>query len=179
MSKFDTARTFYESARQELIERIKLRDNIALIFWGAIGAIFGIAFGTSIYTDILLIVPYLSFGCVIMISQHNSVIGCLADYINNELNPIFTEENKDTINWDRSSALKKYLSHAIWYRTISHFILIVIPSILASFVLVDYYSCLNSYKNVFWWLGVLLTLFTIVIIILSHLKRKEVQSRIK
>ena len=84
MGKSDSARCYYESARNELIKRIQLRDTVLLIMLGTMATIFGIAFGTSAHIEILFIIPYLSFGAASLVSQHQEVIGSLGAFIAGE-----------------------------------------------------------------------------------------------
>jgi hypothetical protein len=81
MSAADTARTNYEVANDHLMNRIKMRENVLLVFLAAVGATLGISFGTSARLELLLLIPYFGLGCAILISHHNLMIGVLIDFI--------------------------------------------------------------------------------------------------
>src|SRR5262245_43565578 len=108
MNAEETARKYYESARQELIQRIQLRDNVVLAFLVAIATIFGISLGTSTRSEILLIVPYLALGATVLVVQHHAVIGAIGDFLCRELEPFFIKMGHDAPQWDSSQAIKSY-----------------------------------------------------------------------
>ncbi|MBU1099798.1 MAG: hypothetical protein KKA84_05265 [Bacteroidetes bacterium] len=176
MSQGDTARNNFSSARLELIERIKLRDNVVVIFLGAIGVIFSISLRISENKDILYIIPYLSFGCSLIISQHNSVIGCLARYLVFELEPFLHSINEYAPQWDNSTSLKQYLSKAIQYRSISHVVLIVLPSIFALMLLLEDSLDGSIIQKSLWVIGLVLVAICVDFIIRSHTDRKDFQN---
>ncbi|HVX91261.1 MAG TPA: hypothetical protein VHC20_06605 [Candidatus Paceibacterota bacterium] len=133
MKTDDTARTYYNSARTELIERIKLRDQIFVFYLAGIVAIFGLALGASNREDILLFVPFIGLGASIIISQHFAVIGALAAYCVLEVGPFLRSGRsaEDAPQWDASGALKAYHDAAIAMRTWGHVLLILLPSVCA------------------------------------------------
>ena len=87
MSAGETARKNYESARNELVQRIQLREQILLFFVGGVATIYSVALGAENKLEILLAIPYISFGTAVIISQHNSVIGALGHFCAHELWP--------------------------------------------------------------------------------------------
>ena len=87
MSGGETARKNYEMAQQEIQEHLQLRDNVLLVYLGAIGTIFGVALGTNADMKILLVIPYLALGSSVIVSQHNALVGSVESYIVSELEP--------------------------------------------------------------------------------------------
>ena len=60
MSSGESARKFYESARLELIHRIRLRENILLFYLGAVATLLGVAFGSQpVKLEVLFVIPFI------------------------------------------------------------------------------------------------------------------------
>ncbi|OGB62353.1 MAG: hypothetical protein A2Y94_11420 [Caldithrix sp. RBG_13_44_9] len=179
MSSGDTARIHHHTARLEIIERLRLRDNVLVTFLGAIGALFGISFGTSVNKEILLVIPYLSLGAATIISQHQEVIGSLGQFLHNELQPFMNTINESAPQWDTSDALGRYMQQAIWLRTIGHLLLIITPALIALFLnwRHGFYSAFP--EGPVWWSGILFTVLAIAVIIKSYKWRRSIQSSSK
>jgi hypothetical protein len=114
-----SAETYYQSLRAELVERVKLRDQILITYLGAIAALIGFALGPSaqlnaqhsaisLLSALLVLVPVLSLGAASMICHHQEIMSVFTEYIANELNqwmctfPIY----------DRSEQRRKFGSRA-------------------------------------------------------------------
>ena len=76
----ETARVHWESARQEAIQRVALRDRALMACMAAAATLFGVVYSTTISKALLLAVPYIAFGAALIASQHNAVIGGLGSY---------------------------------------------------------------------------------------------------
>ncbi|MGH7454190.1 MAG: hypothetical protein ACRENG_22745, partial [bacterium] len=87
MAPGETTRKNYESARDELVQCIQLREQILLFFVGGGATIYSVALGAENKLEILLAIPYLSFGTAVIISQHNAVIGALGHFCAHEIGP--------------------------------------------------------------------------------------------
>jgi hypothetical protein len=133
MSAGETARKHYESARLELIERIKLRDHSLLVYLGVVGTILSAALAMPAKLEILLSIPYIALGVAVIISQHNEVIGSLGDFCARELEPFLRnlQPPEDAPQWDNSAALHDYSMQAIKLRSWGHFLLIIVRQWLA------------------------------------------------
>jgi hypothetical protein len=179
MSSGDSARTFYESARQELIQRIQLRDNVLLVYLGAIGTIFSVSLGTTVKPEILLVIPYLALGASVIVSQHNAVIGSLGIFLVFEIGPFLQKLKEGAPQWDNSASLHEYSTRAIWMRSFGHFLLIIVPPVAA--LSINWQSGFyGSFpENPIWWVGVLSTVASIYIIIEAHYWRKKLFKKIK
>ena len=103
MSMADTARQSYDAARQEMLIRMRLRDQALLVYLAIIGAMLGVSFGPKGSSDILLTIPFISLGVAILVSQHNILLAHLSQFCAEEI-PKFlstmasTDENAP--NWD-------------------------------------------------------------------------------
>ena len=173
MEKVEVMNTFYDSARMELIERIKLRDNALLLYLGTMGAIFGVAFGTLVSHEVLLISPYIALGAAIIISQHNAVIGALASYCAIEIQAYLENVlSKETpTQWENSLSFKEYHERSTNLRSIGHLILITTPAVAA--LAINWKHALYSPfpYGLLWWFGAACVAVTLWLIRLVHLWR--------
>jgi len=169
--KGDTARYHHLTARDEILLRIRLRDYVIMLYLSAIGTIFGFAISIDGINDILFIIPFLSLGASLLISQHQELIGTIGQYIVTELHPYFIKIEEDAPQWDMSVSLINNLSNAIWERTISHCVLIIVPSTISLVITSQYWNDTYSYPFTVWWIGVLLTIISLIIISRSHIIR--------
>ncbi len=181
MSAGDTARATYESARQELIQRITLRDHVLLVYLGAVGTILAIALGTDARNDILMLIPFISLGAAVLVSQHNSVIGSLGDFCVNELDDFFIslKPSEWAPQWDKSKALQKYSSKSIRLRSWGHSIIVIIPSVLG--LAINWNHALYSPfpEGIVWWFAALCFALAIWIITVAHNLRVQLYRKYK
>lgn len=176
MSVADTARANYDSARTELIERIRLRDNVLLVYLTLVCAVFGVAFGTSDRIDVLLSLPFVALGTTVLVCQHNCVIGSLADFCVNELIPVLKSESPPeyAVQWDNSNALHNYSTRAIQLRSIGHSLLILIPCIAALGTNWKHGFCSPFPFVVTWWFGLFCVTIIFWLIWQSHKWRRDI-----
>lgn len=183
MNDIEVLKLFYESARTELIKRIKLRDSVVLLFLGLAGTFFGLALNSRFSENpnndsfsVLLIIPYLSLGASVLLSQHNGVIAFIGKYCSEELQPVFDELTKPNkyVQWDNSKSLREFSDKAVGYRTFGHFILIFIPSI-AALALNWKHAIYSPFPvGILWWFGLVFTIVSVTLIIQIHLTRKNI-----
>lgn len=121
MSAGDSARKFVELAKHEAIERIRLRDNVLLLYLGAVATIFSLALNKT-NAEMLLSIPFLALGATVIVCQHNLVIGDLSVFCAFEIGAFLRSLNpsEDAPQWDGSKSLKTWHSCAIRMRTIGH-----------------------------------------------------------
>lgn len=179
MSSGDSARRFYDSARQELIQRIHLRDNVLLVYIGVVGTIFGISFGSASAAQILLVIPYLALGAAVIVSQHNAIIGSIGIFLANEIEPFLKDLGESAPQWDTSNALHEYSKDAIWMRSLGHFLLILIPPVTA-LVLNWRYGFFSTFpEGPLWWAGLVITVYAAHIILKAHTLRRKLYQQTK
>lgn len=177
MATEETARSFYESARAELIERIGHRDNVLIVYIGAVGAIYGVVLGTTASKDVLLTVPYLALGAALILSQHHAVIGQIAHYLATELHPFFrTLDSGCPPQWETSDAQESYHDKAMNQRFWGHLLLIVVPAVPALLFTKSLASPPWSALGILWWSGLVFTLFSVWVVISVHLLRKRLRA---
>lgn len=156
---------FYDSARSELVERIGHRDNALILYLGAAGAIFGVAYGKDGQPIIvLLLVPFLALGASFIVSQHHAVIGTLGRYLGCELE-IGLRKIDEALppQWDTSESQREYSKYAMEHRLWGHLLLLFTPSVLS--VCLNIGLLFGSHEERFFWiiatLGTLLVLWPI------------------
>lgn len=129
-SVVETARVFYDSARAEMLMRIRERDVATYVWLGVLGTILGLAYGgKSPHVELLLVFPPLAMGFAHRIEQHETIIKILADYCKTELGPILEIGNLK--QWDNSKALGKRQKSVVDERTILNILLLGGPSTAA------------------------------------------------
>lgn len=170
MSVEDNARIYYESARNEIISRLGLRDNVLIVYLGGISAVYGFALSKDSLLYVLLAAPYLALGASTILSQHHVVIGKLSDYLRMELGA-----NMSPLDWERSKAMQSFHPEAMRLRHWSHIILILFPVLIALTVNYDLsafnqltFGSVEKLKCVLWWLGAISMNFSAFIIEKSH-----------
>lgn len=94
-----TGQCYYASAREEVIVRLRLRDQILISFIVSSGAILGLSIGgineitggKEINSTIALIVPFIAWGTSILVSAHSISITNIGRYCSEELAPSINE----------------------------------------------------------------------------------------
>lgn len=171
MSASDTARTAYESSRDEILERIRLRDNALLAFLGATGLVFGVASGTPPRPQFLLILPYLSLAAAFIVTQHDRTIGCICAFISQELEPFFAEHSEHAPIWETCIFLHRYSATAMNLRFVSHGVLILTPAIVA--LVWGFSSAAGGLLRLVWWCATVVTILCLFFLIATHIERRK------
>ena len=176
MSIGDTARKSYDAARSELVERIRLRDQVLLIYLGVVGTIFGIALGTIDKKEILLTIPFISLGCSILVSQHNFVIGTLLKFISKEIKPLLLSLSPPEYAsfFGCSKAFKDHCRRSNIFRSSGHGIIILVPNFVALALNLDHAIKPPIQIATLWWFGLFFMIFALCIILYAHKLRSKV-----
>lgn len=181
MSAGETARKNYESARNELVQRIQLREQILLFFVGGVATIYSVALGAENKLEILLAIPYLSFGTAVIISQHNSVIGALGHFCAHEIGPFLKklEPAEYAPFWESSASLHRYSSKALGLRTLAHIVLIITPAALGLLMNWHYARFSDMTNGTIWWIGATGTVLSLWFLIAAHRLRRKLYREIE
>lgn len=169
----ETAIRYYEAARQELVKRVELRDQVLRIYLSLVGAVFGAALGLMDKFEILLALPYLGLGCSIIVSQHNAVIGALIKYSTQEILP--SDDTKGVIpEFTRSKAFKEHSPRSNLLRSSGHAVIILIPCVLS--LLTNVHHGLGSAYPLgpAWWFALVCTILAAGVIWHIHQLRQKV-----
>ncbi len=171
MINVDFMKEAYISARQELMERIKLRDNIIVVYLGALGVILGVVFTKTNSDNLLFIIPFLAIGCSFLISQHNSMIGVISVYITREIWAKMPKQN--FLFFDNSIDMKDFSPQARALRTVGHLVFFALPSILTVGIMAKILSKESEWQILIWYICLILTLGILFIIGKTHTDRKK------
>ncbi len=126
---------FYTSARAEIIQRFKLRNNVLIFYLGAIGAIFSLGLSEDKHFKVILIIPYISLAVLLIIVQHNFVIDSIGKFCANEYNYYFTKlKIKKIPQWDNSKEAEKLKKTESLLLFFGHSILILYLRFSASII---------------------------------------------
>lgn len=127
MPEDDDVRSFYESARAELIARIGHRDNVLIYYVTSVAAVFGFSFAAKDNLMTMLAIPILSAGAAALLAQHHELIGELSKYCRT-LEGSFKTTAKQ---WDTSEEFKTSNRWSQGYRGFGHMFAIAGPSVVA------------------------------------------------
>lgn len=85
--EIELIKTYYQTSRENLANRLRIRDNAIIYFIVAVGVIFGISFKREVgyYEMPLLVIPYISFGIMILVNYHNEYIARIVHYLGNDI----------------------------------------------------------------------------------------------
>lgn len=191
-----TGQTYYKAARDEVIVRIRLRDQILLSYIISAGAVLGVSVGNigGLAGTVALIVPFLGLGAAILVSSHSIMITNIGRYTK-ELHPGITEcrklhfevdcknsglVNKDMIElvpWDWSNEFMRHGAQSSKYRLIGHFLIILIPSFFSLFVGLEEFKFPFSFPDdvhsVLWVAGLVLVGVSAWYLIKAHFIRYQ------
>lgn len=170
MSAGDTARTSYELASNQAVERIRLRDNALLAFLGATGVIFGVATSASDRSPLLLMIPHLALAAVFIVTQHDRTIGALSAFITETLAPYLHGMDEGAPLWERSEFLQRFASSAMILRSASHAILVLLPVAFSlAWTRQDMQS--RTILMVCWWVGLIVGCLSAYLLITTYVER--------
>lgn len=160
-----------ESTHQQTIARLKMRDNILLVYLAATASIFGISLGAEKISEITLIIPYLALGVAILYSHHNLFIGAALDYSSKELKKFIRNKfpNESIPSYHTSHSFRKFYSPAMWLMAIGSFILIIVPCIIT--LVFNFHYILSGESialNIIWFLSFMCTIISTIILSFAH-----------
>jgi hypothetical protein len=176
------AEAHYTAARDELLMRIRLRDNALLVFLAFSGAIFSVALSKQVASGngsadpwlITIVIPFVSLGCGIIVAQHNAVIGALIRYIANDLKSFLRTQGCIVPEFGSSLTFKDHSLFSNRMRTGGHLVILSVPAIVALAANWEggFYSSFPLGEV--WWLGVLSYLGLLFLTWYVHERRKNV-----
>jgi hypothetical protein len=84
---------YYEAARAEILERLNVRANIAVLYIAAIGAVAGYTLGdpSERFYLFVIIIPFLAMGAATLWFQQNLAMDTISYYCANQLCPYIEE----------------------------------------------------------------------------------------
>ncbi len=157
---------YYETASSHFVSRFQMRDNVLLLYLAAVGAIFGVAFGSKNNFEVLLTIPYIALGCSYLIAHHNVMLGALLSY----LNKVSSIDNNNE-SFERSQALDSRFNNALNLRTWGQMIILLLPALTS--LLLNYKIILCVLFPEILLLGFGLICFILAIILLWRIHKKQ------
>lgn len=124
--------------------------------------------------EVLLAVPFLAMGAAYLASQHFAVIGALASFCVQDIEPFLrrlSDPAEWAPQWDNSPALREYHKRAIAMRTIGHSTLILVPCMAALGANYTHTYKSDSPLGLVWWLGAAATGWSACVIRSTHVWR--------
>lgn len=127
---------YYSGAREEVVERIRLRDASMTIFLSSVSIIGALYGGLVAYLDttpaiilygsyLLILVCVLANASASVISQHHVLIGALEHYLVTELDPELRRLGVTLPQWDLSGSVMGMKDYSIRSRSKGHQLLII------------------------------------------------------
>ena len=167
----EVALKFYQSARDEMLMRIRERELAMYVWLGALGTIMTVAFkdGSASNYKVLLLLPPLSIGIAMRTNQHEMLVAALAMYCKFEVGPLLKKGlNTRLRHWDESEALRRRQEWVVFLRNIVTFTLLVLPCLLALLVTYPEFEKQGFVFRSAWISGVVFT-FTVALLELQSL----------
>ncbi|MCG8641036.1 MAG: hypothetical protein MI862_14970 [Desulfobacterales bacterium] len=161
--------TSYAAARQEVLLRMKLRDQILLTYLVVVATLLGIALKTPDAYSILLVIPFLALATISLITAHMVVADHLGEFCYRELGKCFA----NIPQWDNSKSFHSYTMTSSKLRTVAHALIVLVPSIMA--LGINYSHAFGSpfpYGPI-WWFCLLCFLGVVAIMYIGYQARKE------
>ncbi|OOQ70122.1 hypothetical protein C1S86_11165 [Vibrio parahaemolyticus] len=184
----EMALKFYDAARTELVERIRLRETILLFYITVIATLLGVAYNKANHHGVLLIIPYISFSIGYLLQHHNTLIGTLGRYCHSlHISHLVYGFDKPLEQWDNSSILREQSELATSSRFWPQAAILSIPSGFALFVNHERYDDIVEANSLFstefigWaalWLGGVMTFFSVYFLYESKAARKSLFNEI-
>lgn len=85
--EIELIKVYYQTSRENLANRLRIRDNAIIYFIAASSILFGISFKREVgFCEMpLLIIPFISFGIMILVNYHNEYIARIVHYLGNDI----------------------------------------------------------------------------------------------
>ncbi len=133
--EIELIKIYYQTSRDNIANRIRIRDNAVIYFIVAISVLFGISFKREVgfYEMPLLIIPYISFGIMILVNYHNEYVARIVHYLGNDIYEEIKSLGVSINEWSYAHGHLE-LHKNKWLgadRAIAEKIILVIPSVFS------------------------------------------------
>lgn len=175
MASREMVRLSYNSARDEILSRLKMRDQLLLAFLVIVGTISGLWIHSRDLKEILLLIPFLTLGVTIMIYHHSEVMAQLGHFCSKELEEFMNKFDPPeySIHWDNSETYRSFSDRSTKQRTLVNIIILLTPVLMALGVNFSHACSGNVIFLLLWWFGVILLFIILMLILKSYLSRAE------
>jgi hypothetical protein len=133
VTQSDAALEHYKALRAEIIERLKMRDQVLLAYLGAVAALVGFAAADAnrfrtLYHPLMILMPFLALGAATCVSQHQDTITAFNEYINQDL--LKQLSSPPPVFYDSSAAAHRHAPNSLWTRFVTQSVVICGPPVL-------------------------------------------------
>jgi len=149
--EIELIKIYYQTSRDNIANRIRIRDNAVIYFIVAISVLFGISFKREVgfYEMPLLIIPYMSFGIMILVNYHNEYVARIVHYLGNDIYEEIKRLGVSINEWSYAHGHLE-LHKNKWIgadRAIAEKIILVIPSVFS--LILTFNSFIAQVVNLF------------------------------
>jgi hypothetical protein len=145
---------FYQTCRQETIERLKMREQIMFGYVAAVAALVGYAANTAkdpskepliamlqaiMFQLLLILLPFLSMVSSNAMAQHQEQIQWLSEYFARDLAPFLPACHPQVTIWARSSSLHRSINTVLKTTFVGQIILVCGPWLMLALLYLPYY----------------------------------------
>ena len=127
----EAAEKHMEQARNELLLRLRLRDQVLLVHLVFVGAAFGAGFTANVGYELFLAIPFLALGFALIHGHHHCHLGLLTSFCANEIAPLLRSLGEPAPVFDDSETLRPHAAPATSRRSWATAIIFVVPCALA------------------------------------------------
>ncbi len=169
---------YYKSARDEILLRIRQRDNVLGAFLVLTAALVGLVLkngandGSVNNLELLLIIPFIGASAAAMLGQHHLLIGRLGKYLNEEFQSLL-DDNDPKIHWDNSNSRKEKGKFITMMPTISHIIIVNGISIIPIIVNFKYSYELHLLYSSLWYGSLIVFVMAAINLFYCHCQRGD------
>lgn len=188
--EIELIKTYYQTSRANLANRLRIRDNSIIIFIAVISVLFGVSFTREVgfYEMPLLIIPAISFGITILVNYHNEYIARIVHYLGNDLYEEIRNLDISITEWSFAHGHLE-LQKNKWLgadHAVAEKIILVVPSVfsliltLNSFIaqVVDLFTHRTTGINQVSLWGWIIGLVCLILIITTHIKANRFKANI-
>jgi len=161
MSKAETALKNFELARNELLERLRLRDQVLIVHMGFVGAVLGVALGTTAHYEVLMVIPFVALAMAFMHGHHHCHLGALTHFCAMEIAPFLGKLGQNAPMFDNSETLYHIAVAATKRRSIGTTILFGVPCLISLTVNWRHAIFFSLPLTLVWWLGAVCTVLAV------------------
>jgi len=149
--EIELIKVYYQASRDNIANRLRIRDNSLIYFIVAVSVLFGISFkrGVGFYQMPLLIIPYISFGIAILVNYHNEYIARIVHYLGNDIYEVIRDLDVSINEWSFAHGHLE-LHKNKWLgadRAVAERIILVTPSIFSLILTIN--SFIAQVMNLF------------------------------
>jgi len=169
--------THYQTIRDEILARMEMRQTALTVYLGFVGTILGISILETPYSNVSILVPFMSFGVFWIIRDHELAIAHLGRWIRDEYVPYLKKAGLDPHlpRWEDSEARKAYGEKILFSRYVTYLFVFVGSSAAGITIAVT-----DPRADVHWaWIAssIVITALTVAFTILTLKRRHQVGER--